>query len=238
MTTIEKVTPEISELTREQVIAIEEACEAHEVPFGSMRVDAFHEGALIREACAQYWQPDHSTALAEIMWNTFPQGLLHCLGRDNSFAFPIQVRIILVYPVQDFWEASVKVPANRLGEVFAIAHDMYRHIYDLDDAHWRSEGHQDDVPRMSATIMNRAHGKYIWGHDIGDLVFESITFLPTPEWPKEQRKKMRFVNIEEGDGSADTELEESFETVCAPLDNENHANTCPFLGTIIFGIGS
>ena len=58
--TITKAEPEISELSQEKIVAIEEGCEYHEVPFGSLRVDAFHEGALIREAVAQYWAPEYS----------------------------------------------------------------------------------------------------------------------------------------------------------------------------------
>jgi len=179
---IQKVVPAISKLTRSQIIAIEQAAEHHDVPFDTMRIDAYHEGALIREAAAQYWQPRYDTKLYEILWNVFPQGLLQCLGRGVEGGFPVEVRIVLTYPLNEFWEAQVRIPTNRLGEIFAIAHDMYKHIYDLDDAEWQSEG-QDDAPRVAPKVLNRARGQHVWGHDMSDLVFEGVGFHPHPEWP-------------------------------------------------------
>ena len=246
---ITQVTPEISELTEERTIAIEEACEHHKVPFGALRVDAFHEGALIREAVAQYWRPEYGfktddgwedSKLSQIMWNVAPQGLLQCLEREPGAGdFLVEIRIILTYPLQHAWEATARVPANRLGEVFAIAHDMYRHVYDLDEAEWQSKGHQDAAPRGAPKLLNRASGKYVWGHDMGDLVFEYIEFMADPEWPTIKKKKMQIFDCTDGDlERMRNPPEPEYEDVLAPLTAEEHGSSCPFLGTIAFGIGS
>ncbi len=248
--TITKAEPQISELSEEEVVDIEGACEYHLVPFGSLSVDAFHEGALIREAVAQYWAPEYTlgtsggasrdSALSQIMWNVFPQGLLQCHGRSKTdFGFLVEVRIILTYPLHEYWEATVKIPANRIGEVFAIAYDIYKHIYDLDNSEWQSEGHQDAAPRGRAAILNRASGKYVWGHDMRDLVFESIGFLVNPEWAMSERHKIKIIDEgEEAEKGERFKSEPESEHVLAPLSTEEHGSTCPLLGTFVFGIGS
>ena len=245
--TIAQATPEVSELTREQIIKIEEGAEYHHVPFGSLPVDAFKNDALIREAVALYWQPEYSvldgtegrdSALYSILYNVFPQGLEYRFSKKPDFSFLIEVRIILTYPLNEYWEATVKIPANRFGEVFAIAHDMYRHVYDLDDAQWQSQGHQDAAPRGGAGLMNRARGSHVWGHDMSDLVFESIGFLRNPDWPTIKRK-IPFITKSQIAAELKSEKPEpEYETVLDPLEEAKHGSECPFVGTVIFGIGS
>ena len=245
--TIAQATPEVSELTREQIIKIEEGAEYHHVPFGSLPVDAFKSDALIREAVALYWQPEYSvldgtegrdSALYSILYNVFPQGLEYRLAKKPDFSFLIAVRIILTYPLNEYWEATVKIPANRFGEVFAIAHDMYRHVYDLDDAEWQSEGHQDNAPRGGAGLMNRARGKHVWGHDMSDLVFESVGFLKSPSWAMVKQKKPFITTSQIAAELKGRRPEPEYEDVLEPLDAVKHRDESPFVGTVIFGIGS
>jgi hypothetical protein len=129
----------------------------------------------------------------------------------------------------------VKIPANRLGEIFAITHDMYKHIYNLDDQNWQSEGHQDNAPRAAPKALNRARGKHVWGHDMSDLVFEFASFHSHPEWPNEDRVKRGISWLAAG---APPDSESETESVPERLDKDKHANTCPYLGTFTFSIGS
>lgn len=205
---IQKVTPVPSEISKERYREICQSGEIHSVPFKWLRVEAFHEGALIREAAAQYFSPDISNPhdsddkdtlmLWEMMSNVLPEGLLECYSwREDAdkYNFPVRVKILIDYPLTQLWEVEVEIPANRFGEIFSICHDMYRHIYDLDDAEWQSKGHQDAAPRAPG-LMNRAGGEHVWGHDMSDLVFEWMYFTPNPDWPIEERKRMQFVQLQ------------------------------------------
>jgi hypothetical protein len=245
---IPKVTPVVSPLTDEELRALERASESHSVPFGAMRVDAFSK-ELIREAFAQYFDPDYSdprerfrdenveresTALFQMLSNVVPQGLWNPEFAAKDFSeVMVSVRILITYPLAEVWEATVEIPASRFGSVFAITHDMYRHIYDLDDAEWQKQGHQDSAPRLAPKMLNRAKGTHVWGHDMSDLVFEWLAFTPNPEWPKVQRKKMRVLKMGES-----VPKEPEFEEVLEPLDAEKHKGESPFLGTVTFFIGS
>ncbi len=247
--TIEKVTPTVSELTNKQVEQIEKDSEFHPIPFDDMRVDAFFEGALIREAAAQYWEPQHSngegkerkqTALYGMLWSVMPQGLAPLYPNRDVYDFPVSLKIVITYPLQEIWEATVKIPANRIGEVFAITHDMYKHIYDLDNANWQEKGHQDVAPRGGGGLLNRAKGKHVWGHDMGDLVFERTCFTPNPNWPtKQEEMDVTKQDLIDGMDSEDKELPaRKHKTVLAPLEIKAHKDECPFLGTFTFFIGS
>lgn len=250
-----QIAQEISDLTREQIDAIYEDAEYHNVPFGSMPVDAFGDD-LIREAVAQYWQPEYSiedgdgridSELYSILYNILPQGLEYRFNRMRNFDFLVEVKVVLTYPFTDYWEATVKIPANRFGEIFSVAHDMYRHVYDLDDAYWQAQGHQDSTPRVSSMVINRAKGKYVWGHDISDLVFENVGFLMNPNWGTSKRRVQRIIDCTDDNGltseeklraALDPNREPEYEDVPEPLDEVKHRDACPMLGTVVFGIGS
>lgn len=252
--TIQKVTPAVSGISNEDFREIETNSELHSIPFGALAVLEFYEGAAIREVVADYFSPDHadqatkyddekvdrdSTALWDLYYKVIPRGSLKRLDREDEYSFPVRVRILLVYPLQEIWEAEVEIPASRFGEVFSIAHDMYCHVYDLDDSAWRSGGHQDKAPRASEKSLNRAKGEHVWGHDMDDLVFEGLAFTPNPDWPTEQRKKMRFVDLTKGDTyeSAMNKPAE-YATVLEPIDKDKHSTESPFIGTVTFRIGS
>ena len=134
--------------------------------------------------------------------------------------------------------AEVTIPAWRIGEIFGICHDMYKAVYDMDDEAWKEEG-KDEAPRMGPKIINRAHGKYVWGHDMDDLVFEWVGFTTNPEWPEAKRAR-RFVkrkglSLVGDDGKI---FEEKAVMIMDPLDPEKHSEEPPFIGTFTFMIGS
>jgi hypothetical protein len=105
--------------------------------------------------------------------------VIHRDGFSYSPGLPIKVRIVLTYPLHQEWEHIVTISASEFGSVFEIGYQMYKHIYALDDAAWRSEG-QNKAPRCAPHMSNRARGKYIWGHDMSDLVYEGLMFRPEP----------------------------------------------------------
>lgn len=249
--TVQKVTPEILEISTQEVIALEESAEWHAVPFGQMRVDAYRGDALIREAAALYWQPGYNdlradyphfkgrgdTVLYEMMYKCQPAGL----DENDEFDFSVTANLILTYPLQEIWHATIQVPANRLGEIFAYAHDIYEHIYELDVAAWQSEGHQDKAPRAGVILLNRASGEHVWGHDMCDLVFEAVQFIPDPTWPKEERKVPQIIEINSAKdliASPDMDVSPTTEDLPVPLDREKHGGKAPLIGTFMFVIGS
>lgn len=116
--------------------------------------------------------------LYKLLYAVAPRGFCEVHGKDAP-PVPIQVRLVLDYPLQHTWAATITLDARELGIVFAAAHDMYRQIFALDDQAWRDGGH-DTAPRGAPGLANRAGGKYVWGHDFTDLVFESLLFARAP----------------------------------------------------------
>jgi hypothetical protein len=229
------------EITRDRVAEMEQSAEWHPVPFQWMRVSAFHEGAIIREAAAQYWAPDPGgNSLWDIAEGVIPQGFLESYGREDEHDYMVRVRIVLSYPLNDVHAIEVELQPSRLGEIFSIAHDLYDWIYKLDDKAWKNSGH-DDAPQIHPKILNRARGKYVWGHDMGDLVFEGVMFVPNPEWPKVWKKKSVVIPVFDENGIADPksiEQKETTETRYEALRKEKHGDTKPLIGTFMFAIGS
>jgi hypothetical protein len=253
-------------MTTEHYRKIMEESEGHHVPFGGMVVNAFHQGALIREASARYYEPSfrdqiqwdafgerienpRGTNLWPILMDVVPQGLLGVYHREDEFDFDIRVNMAVGYPLHDIHAIEVSLKASRFGDVFGVAHDLYKGIYDLDDAAWTDEG-EADAPRAAPKMLNRARGKYVWGHDMSDLVFEAMYFSMHPDWPVTERVSRWHV---ESDISKE-DLEAAYAKVkgidpappkvekkripmpqsLAPSDKD----ACPLLGTITFAIGS
>ncbi len=252
--TIQKVTPVVSGISNKSFEKLETNSELHSVPFGGLAINEFYEGAALREVVADYFTPDHadqatkyqddkvdrdSTALWDLYYKIIPRGSLKRLGRDDEYSFPVRLRILITYPLQETWEAEFEIPANRFGEVFSIAHDMYCHIYDLDDDAWRVDGHQDNAPRAGGKSLKRAKGKYVWGHDMSDLVFEGLAFTPNPNWPMVKKKKMGFVDLTKGETFKDAmKKPDEYKLVLEAIDKDKHSAEAPFIGTVTFHIGS
>jgi len=253
-----KIIPAPSNITEEEFKKIHEASETHSVPFGWMRVDAF-KSPVLREAFAQYFQPDYddprerrrdpegnrdTSALWQLMYNVVPQGLFNGEGASEEYLkkydfseVKVRARILLTYPLNDTWEATVELHADRLGDVFCAAYDMYVHIYELDDQEWRKKGHQDQAPRLGRLVLNRARGEHVWGHDMSDLVFEWMSFAPAEDWPKTQRKNIRIIDVVNASSEGE-DPQPKVEEVLEPLSVEKHKGKTPFIGTFTFFIGS
>lgn len=252
--TIQKVTPVVSGISNEDFRKLETNSELHSVPFGGLAVNEFYEGAALREVVADYFTPDYadqatkyedkkvdrdSAALWDLYCKIIPRGSLKRLDREDEYSFPVRLKILITYPLAETWEAEFEIPANRFGEVFSIAHDMYCHIYDLDDKAWQAEGHQDKAPRLGAESLNRAKGKHVWGHDMSDLVFEGLEFTPNQNWPTVEKKKMKLVDLTEGESMEDAmKKPDEYMSALAPIDKDKHSAEAPFIGTVTFRIGS
>ena len=150
--------------------------EIHPAPFnGSLRVVSL-ERLDVHTVVAEYWTPKSEGKLWDLLYKVTQRGLMLAWGRDpNEDAVPVRVRVRIDYPLQDAWEVEVTISANEFGRVFSVAYDMYWAIYEMDDAEWGGV-----VPRNESLPLNRAHGKYVWGHDMKDLVFEQLIFSVAP----------------------------------------------------------
>lgn len=233
--------PKISELEREGYRDLEEKAEWHNVPFGSIYVDSLGPDSVLRAAVSQYYEPAYTkdSVLYSMFWNVAPSGMEYrSIEERKGWDFPVLAKIVLIYPLNDLWEAQVELPANQLGSIYGLAADMYRYIYRVDDLSWAQEGH-DKPPRVGETpdgykIINRARGKHVWGHDMSDLVFEQMGFVPNPKWPTCLYRNLFVKVVDEEDEGDQSETEEKPERIT----KEDHAGKRPFIGTFIFAIGS
>jgi hypothetical protein len=161
-------------------------------------VVAFRKGSSIRETFAQWWEPDLHSDFYYLLTAICPRTA--CAGVDEAFGGEkmrhkwksksgktVLLDIRLDYPLREAWERPFKVSTKRIGEVFGLAHDLYREIYLLDDVVWLKNGHKQapivgkkTLPGgQKVNLLNRQGGAHVWGHDIIDLVFESFSFKPS-----------------------------------------------------------
>jgi len=233
--------------------------EYHEVPFGGIAVDLLADQGL-RDTLARFFRPSYRpmwsedkerTALWDMFYNVVPEGEFPRVGerfRKENPDTDIKLRIILDYPLNTQWYADVTIKASRLGDIFGIAYDMYCHIYDLDNAEWQKQGHQDRAPSQGSLdraegkegpfLINRASGVHVWGHDMSDLVFESVGFSLNKKWPNVERKKIVVKSIEDGEISPEELLDNrSKYTGPAPIGHES-TDAEMHIGIVTFGIGS
>jgi len=233
--------PEEFEINDEELRSLWEKSEEHDVPFKWLGVDRFHSESPLREAVAQFFDPSEG-GLASIFYMSVQQGKYRPeLTIPDMSDVTVRADIILTYPLTNPWKWRVEFPASRLGEIFSLAHDMYLHIYDLDNANWQAKGHQDKVPRGAPKLLNRARGEYVWGHDMSDLVFEGLAFAPNPEWPKTKRKKLRMIMMNELPRDEDGKIkipDPEYVECLVPLEHETHKGQENFIGTFMFQIGS
>lgn len=235
--------------------------ESHDVPFGSLAVDLLEDSEL-RNTLARFYEPSwNSENLREIFYNSWPEGTLKRGYKSESPPPEFSARIILDYPLTNPWYADVWISSSRLGEIFGIAYDMYCHIYELDDAEWRKEGHQDKAPSVAdlkraegkdgPMLINRAKGAYVWGHDMSDLVFETVEFHLNADWPRVPPKRMRNPITKEemaiayakskGEEPKESDVmvveNQRSELILAPIGHEAVDPKMP-IGAFTFGIGS
>lgn len=177
--------------------------EIHRLRSPGVQVIESYPGSPMREVYAQWWRPDkfrpeywekHDWVTrrgappgpVEEDWTRFAAFLrefnVEChpwhvavklaaqekLERDPVIK-PLLLRID--YPLQKPCERVFEVDLHRVGEVLGYAYDVYAEIYNADDAARGGE----PAPRVPG-MLNREAGQYVWGHDMGDLAFEAITF--------------------------------------------------------------
>jgi hypothetical protein len=96
----------------------------------------------------------------------------------STKAAPVKVRIVLNYPLTDVMSKTVTIDRRYPGEIFALAHDFYRQIYREDE---KRGGKAGPMNGGAGPLMNRGKGPLVWGHDIGDLVFECCHYFELPK---------------------------------------------------------
>jgi hypothetical protein len=173
--------------------------EEHSVPWLPLVV-AFRAETSIRETFAQWWEPQSCTVLDHLLRGICDRsasaGVDEALGGEKMRhgwkprpGKTLRLEILLDYPFREPVKRSVQIGSKRFGEVFGLAHDIYREVYALDDAHWSQHGHEQapvvgkrKLPGGSTVnLLNRQGGAFVWGHDITDLHFESLCFEPSAE---------------------------------------------------------
>lgn len=117
--------------------------------------------------------------------NFMPRSLRDLYGNGENQPRRVRLQIFIEYPLQRPWAAIIELDHDRLGEIFGVAHDLYKQVYDLDDASWHGSG-QENAPRIpndpdGPAMLNRAEGQHVWGHDMIDLCFEGVSFVPCPD---------------------------------------------------------
>ena len=172
----------------DEVVEWEVDVEIHSVPFGAgLPVVAFADPEL-RRTVAKYWNPElrcvddeegeKDTALCRLLEDVSMLGEGEALQIEHQKMWSdvrVRVRVVLSYPLNDTWCVDVEIPPNEIGRIFSIAHDMYTTLYELD-----AEGHNGIAPRAAPGLANRAEGSHVWGHDMTDLFFEEVYFVPDP----------------------------------------------------------
>jgi|GEM_PF-3354696 len=84
---------------------------------------------------------------------------------------PVRVVIRLTYPLTSPQERVVTIDRKYPGAIFGLAHDFYRDLYAQDEADGGRPG-----PSKGGPLLNRGFGPLVWGHDLGDLAFESCQY--------------------------------------------------------------
>jgi len=87
-------------------------------------------------------------------------------------AAPVNVVIALNYPLSSRQEKFVTIDRRYPGAVFGLAHDFYRELYAQDE----KDGGEAGPSGGKGPLLNRGCGPLVWGHDLGDLVFESCHY--------------------------------------------------------------
>lgn len=96
---------------------------------------------------------------------------------------PIRARIELSYPLTKQIPEKLKIrefTVRREGDLLICAAKMYRKIYAADkraggESSTARDQRLDREKRPLPMLLNRSAGPYIWGHDIGDLYFETMS---------------------------------------------------------------
>jgi len=96
---------------------------------------------------------------------------------------PVKVVITLTYPLSEKRSKVVTIDRRYPGEIFALTNDFYRELYAEDE---RAGGKAGPMNGGAGPLLNRGRGPLIWGHDLGDLVFESCKYRAFDEATKKK----------------------------------------------------
>jgi hypothetical protein len=86
---------------------------------------------------------------------------------------PVKVLITLTYPLAERRSKLVTIDRRYPGEIFALTHDFYRELYTEDE---KRGGEAGPMRGGRGPILNRGRDPLVWGHDLGDLVFEGCHY--------------------------------------------------------------
>lgn len=84
---------------------------------------------------------------------------------------PVKVVILLNYPLTSPQRKVVVIDRKYPGAIFGLTHDFYRELYSADEETGGKAG-----PANGGPMLNRGFGPLVWGHDLGDLGFESCRY--------------------------------------------------------------
>jgi hypothetical protein len=96
----------------------------------------------------------------------------------NAKPAPVKVLITLSYPLTERRSKLVTIDRRYPGEIFALTHDFYRELYAEDE---REGGTAGPMNGGKGPLLNRGRGPLVWGHDLGDLVFERCEYRALPK---------------------------------------------------------
>jgi len=88
----------------------------------------------------------------------------------------VKVVITLTYPLTERQQKVVSIDRKYPGEIFALAHDFYRELYAQDEKDGGKPGPSGNGKNGKPVFLNRSFGPVVWGHDLGDLAFESCQY--------------------------------------------------------------
>lgn len=89
----------------------------------------------------------------------------------SSRPAPVKVVILLNYPLTAPQRKVVIIDRKYPGAIFGLTHDFYRELYAADEETGGKAG-----PANGGPMLNRGFGPLVWGHDLGDLGFESCRY--------------------------------------------------------------
>ncbi len=114
----------------------------------------------------------------------------------------VRIQLNLDYPLHHHWKVNREVPLAQLGQIFGMAYNMYQHIYlleeealsigsvaalqqkDQEDIRWWKDHSYETEPKIDESLPECARGlpgSFVWGHDLSDLVFETVLFCPADD---------------------------------------------------------
>lgn len=241
----------LQKLSEVKRLELREEFEQHSVPFGALAVELLRDHTLT-EALRRFYRPEvvdsgnEYNSLHDMFFKSTPKGEAFRVAGVLDACICVKARIVLDYPLNEAFAADIEFNSDELGCIFEAAYDMYTQIYAIDDAQWQKEGWQDKAPSIAnlnpegPKLVNRARGKYVYGHDMSDLFFEGVLFRPVADWFQGKKRQMLILEIGES-VPTDEEFEKRTQRIAyqdiseVDFSSLKHGN---FIGEFRFDIGS